>query len=182
MTERSLRFSKEDSAEIRTRLEKRFNDRTAFGCFVRPGGGEGYPRFQWKGRSYSAHRVAYAVWKEPVPPGWYVCHLCSNPQCVNPTHLRLGTPQHNSWDHQRKIKGLPRPAGFRRSLPESIQDPEGLEWPPPPVWVWVPEPIHPLLAMAFPAQFPEPKPPVTHTRNRELEKLAFPASFRDEEE
>lgn len=181
MVDRWFQFSDQDAQVIRTRLQKRFSDRTAHGCQVRPGGGQAYPRFLWNGRSYSAHRVSYAVWKGPVPLRWYVCHLCSNTQCVNPTHLRLGTAQQNSADHQRKTKDKTRPDGFRGPFPEDIQSPEGLDGPPPYVPSSV-EPITPLLAMAFPDAFPETKTPTpVAPPNWELERLAFPASFKDEE-
>ena len=179
MGERFLWFPEDEALELRRRLEKRFHARTKEGCLVRPGSQTDYPRITWRGKSYSAHRVSYAVWKGAVPIRWYVCHLCSNPKCVNPTHLRLGTAQQNSADNQRKTKDIERPEGVRGPLSEPVCSTEGFSWPPPP-----PEPdsIPPLLAMAFPAAFPEPQVPrAPQPPNRDLEKLAFPGSFKDEE-
>lgn len=54
-------------------------------------------------RRVPAHRFAYAVSKGHVPgPKTFILHTCDNPACVNPAHLRLGTPQDNSTDMCRK--------------------------------------------------------------------------------
>lgn len=42
-----------------------------------------------------AHRVAYELWKGPIPTGMYVLHKCRN-KCVNPEHLEVGTAKKNN--------------------------------------------------------------------------------------
>lgn len=52
----------------------------------------GYGRF---GEGY-AHRASYTAYVGPIPDGFQVDHLCSNPSCVRPTHLEAVTPRVNA--------------------------------------------------------------------------------------
>lgn len=52
-------------------------------------------------RMMFAHRVAYIVWRGPIPDGLTVDHLCFNTLCCNPAHLQLLTSRENSGRHVR---------------------------------------------------------------------------------
>lgn len=49
-----------------------------------------------------AHRVSFRLFKEPIPDGAHILHNCDNPPCVNPDHLRAGTPQDNVDDRESR--------------------------------------------------------------------------------
>jgi hypothetical protein len=55
----------------------------------------GYGAIQVGGKPVFAHRLAYAIRYGRVPPRVIVRHVCDNPLCVNPTHLRVGSQREN---------------------------------------------------------------------------------------
>jgi len=48
-----------------------------------------------------AHRLAYTVWRGPIPERYHVDHKCRNTVCINPAHLEA-VPQ--SVNERRKPK------------------------------------------------------------------------------
>jgi len=71
---------------------------TESGCWLWIGG---YVRHGYGGFNVSrmknshAHRVAYELWKGPIPPKFDVDHLCRVKCCVNPDHLEAVSHREN---------------------------------------------------------------------------------------
>ncbi|MBP8293825.1 MAG: HNH endonuclease, partial [Caldilineaceae bacterium] len=62
----------------------------------------GYGQFGWKGKIYTAHRVAWELVNGSIPDGALCCHRCDNRKCCNPAHIFLGTHADNMRDMVNK--------------------------------------------------------------------------------
>lgn len=59
------------------------------------------------GEHRRAHRLTYALYVGAIPAGMAVLHSCDVPSCVNPAHLRIGTPADNARDRTERRR-MPR--------------------------------------------------------------------------
>lgn len=62
----------------------------------------GYGCTRVKYKTKLAHRLAWELWRGPIPQDIKVLHRCDNPACINPDHLFLGTCKDNVLDAVRK--------------------------------------------------------------------------------
>lgn len=91
----------DDSYRARIRAKTVENER---GCWIWQGhkNGFGYAQMFYRGRRWMVHRLAYTLWKGPIPEGHQVCHSCDTPSCANPDHLWTGSNLSNQLDSIRK--------------------------------------------------------------------------------
>jgi hypothetical protein len=97
-------------------VEARVDKTPASGCWVWCGSryGNGYGRIRGAGLNGAlAHRVAWELWRGPIPDGLVIDHLCKNRECVNPDHLEPVTQRENVmrsdslWAEQAKRTHCP---------------------------------------------------------------------------
>jgi HNH endonuclease len=67
--------------------------------------GDGYGKFRL-GKTITAHRAAWLLFRGPIPEGLEPDHLCLIKRCANPDHLELVTHQVNiqrGWDARARF-------------------------------------------------------------------------------
>jgi len=55
----------------------------------------GYGVVRDGGKVKKAHRVSFEMQGESIPEGMVIDHICRNPRCVRPAHLRIATTKQN---------------------------------------------------------------------------------------
>jgi len=66
----------------------------------------GYGTMRHEGKTKQVTRILWEKHKGKIPDGYYVCHKCDNPSCINLEHLFLGTNSDNIKDSFRKGRSL----------------------------------------------------------------------------
>lgn len=63
----------------------------------------GYGVMSYNNKRDKAHRISWRIANnQEIPKGMVIMHLCDNPICVNPNHLKLGTQDDNMKDCKNK--------------------------------------------------------------------------------
>jgi len=61
-----------------------------------------YGQFKINNKNQLSHRVSWIIHYGEIPIGKDVLHKCDNPQCVNPSHLFIGSHKENMMDKTKK--------------------------------------------------------------------------------
>jgi len=98
--------------EIEDRFWSRVDKQGDSGCweYLPSRGRRNYGIFVISKRNCPAHRVAWALSVGPIPKGYVLDHVCHNPCCVNPAHLRVCLPYQNSCNRPKSSKNK---SGFK---------------------------------------------------------------------
>lgn len=97
--------SSRTNVSLRDRFEAKFYPVPWSGCWIWMAtcDQDGYGRFRVdRARMPRAHVVSYELYRAAVPDGLFVLHTCDVPQCVNPSHLYLGTKKDNARDRDSR--------------------------------------------------------------------------------
>jgi hypothetical protein len=78
----------------------------------------GYGNIWYEGKSQKVHRVAYLVFKGPIPKGLHVRHSCDTRPCCEPTHLSVGTNLDNVMDRVSRDRTPKGSSCFNAKLTE----------------------------------------------------------------
>jgi len=87
----------------------------------------GYGTIGINKKTWSVHRVAYELWKGPIPEGLEIDHLCQTKACCNPAHLEAVSHAENVR-RMEKTKPLKNKIGWRNK--EKTHCPQGHEYTP----------------------------------------------------
>jgi hypothetical protein len=82
------------------RFQSKYHPDPETGCWLWIAGrfAQGYALIAVHRQAKKAHRIAWELFRGPIPPGMLVCHTCDIMHCVNPEHLFLGTHLDNTRD------------------------------------------------------------------------------------
>jgi len=73
---------------------------------------DGYPIFWYEGKTRHAARVLWELLNGSIPKDLIIRHTCDTPECLEPSHLTLGTHK----DNTRDMIIRQRDGGFNRKI------------------------------------------------------------------
>jgi len=103
--------------KLMERFEDKYIPEPMSGCWIWTArvSPAGYGQASYKRKSTFAHRLAWTLFRGPIPEGLCVLHKCDNPPCVNPEHLFIGTQIENIRDCVAKGRINREAAGMARA-------------------------------------------------------------------
>jgi endogenous inhibitor of DNA gyrase (YacG/DUF329 family) len=108
--------------DVKTRLLSKITIDPKTNCWVYNGAKQhpaGYRTINIDGKIIQAHRASYEAHVRKLQPSEIILHLCDNPPCINPTHLRAGSHFDNVQDMVSKGRGA---KGEQRSKLYTTED------------------------------------------------------------
>jgi len=109
--------------KLMERFEDKYIPEPMSGCWIWTArvSPAGYGQASYKRKSTFAHRLAWTLFRGPIPEGLCVLHKCDNPPCVNPEHLFIGTQIENIRDCVAKGRINREAAGMARAAQQRAQ-------------------------------------------------------------
>lgn len=88
------------TADLERRLLAKVSPEPMSGCWLWTGStiwsGYGLIGLGGSGNTGLVHRVAFTIWRGPIPKGLVIDHRCRNRTCCRPSHLETVTPRENT--------------------------------------------------------------------------------------
>lgn len=116
--------------EGRRIIEYKIDENGCFICTSHHQEWSGHVRYTFDGKQSYMHRFIYSQLVAQIPKGYSVMHLCDNPPCINPAHLKAGTHQDNMNDRTKKSRGRgkgTRPKLTEKEILDIIENKDGLK-------------------------------------------------------
>ena len=104
--------------EITTRFWNKVDKSGECWLWTASKGRHGYGWFKVDGKTWEAHRWIFIYLNNYAPE--VVMHICDNPSCVRPDHLKGGTRKDNQTD--MRLKGRARTAIYPDECPHGHSD------------------------------------------------------------
>jgi hypothetical protein len=79
---------------------------------------DGYGRFKANKKIMNASRFSFEYYNEKILDGNVIMHICDNPKCVNPEHLKQGTHKDNAADKVSKNRHVYGEKAWQHKLTE----------------------------------------------------------------
>lgn len=101
---RKVEYCIEVTGVTRTKIRKPIkyivNENGCWICISHCRDNKGYPLIGMNYKTLKLSRYMYTRFIKEIPEGLCILHSCDNPNCINPNHLRTGTPLENINDRQ----------------------------------------------------------------------------------